>query len=86
MLDCILQLCYLTLLHSKWPKLYGVLAILSTIGLKREEAKETVGMIVFLPQSEFSVVQMGPQLKSLIQKTGEAATLVELSTLVYKLN
>ena len=24
----------LTLLHSEWPKLYGVLAILSAIGLK----------------------------------------------------
>ena len=24
---------YLTLLHSEWPKLYGVLAILSAIGL-----------------------------------------------------
>ena len=26
--------CLLTLLHSEWPKLYGVLAILSAIGLK----------------------------------------------------
>ena len=25
----------LTLLHSEWPKLYGVLAILSAIGLKQ---------------------------------------------------
>ena len=25
---------FLTLLHSEWPKLYGVLAILSAIGLK----------------------------------------------------
>ena len=24
----------LTLLHSEWPKLYGVLAILSAVGLK----------------------------------------------------
>ena len=26
--------CHLTLLHSEWPKLYGVLAILSAVGLK----------------------------------------------------
>ena len=27
------ELLLLTLLHSEWPKLYGVLAILSAIGL-----------------------------------------------------
>ena len=26
--------CFVILLHSEWPKLYGVLAILSAIGLK----------------------------------------------------
>ena len=26
--------CHLTLLHSEWPKLYGVLAVLSVNGLK----------------------------------------------------
>ena len=26
---------YLSLLHSEWPKLYGVLAVLSAIGLRR---------------------------------------------------
>ena len=29
----VMQLLVLTILHSEWPKLYGVLAILSAIGL-----------------------------------------------------
>ena len=33
------KLFLLTLLHSEWPKLYGVLAILSAVGLKKEKGK-----------------------------------------------
>ena len=33
MSDWIISGCFLTLLHSEWPKLYGVLTILSAIGL-----------------------------------------------------
>ena len=32
---CICGVFDLTLLHSEWPKLYGVLAVLSAIGLKQ---------------------------------------------------
>ena len=32
----------LTLLHSEWPKLYGVLAILSAKGLKDISIKEKI--------------------------------------------
>ena len=28
------NILFFTLLHSEWPKLYGVLAVLSAIGLK----------------------------------------------------
>ena len=31
--DTDFKVCNLTLMHSEWPKLYGVLAILSAIGL-----------------------------------------------------
>ena len=36
----VLQLSFLTLLHSEWPKLYGVLAVLSAIGLKKLNGTE----------------------------------------------
>ena len=39
--DCEYQLKCLTLLHSEWPKLYGVLAVLSAIGLS------WMGMLLF---------------------------------------
>ena len=35
----------LTLLHSEWPKLYGVLAVLSAIGLKVSAEQVAVGSI-----------------------------------------
>ena len=36
----VLQLSFLTLLHPEWPKLYGVLAVLSAIGLKKLNGTE----------------------------------------------
>ena len=38
-----LIICLLTLLHSERPKLYGVLAVLSAIGLKSGVEVEDVG-------------------------------------------
>ena len=38
----------LTLLHSEWPKRYGVLAILSAIGLKERICSKVKGKYVLL--------------------------------------
>ena len=39
----------LTLLHSEWPKLYGVFAILSAVGLKVEHRCEKIIMCHIQP-------------------------------------
>ena len=39
-IDSVLSFIFLILLHSEKPKLYGVLAVLSTIRLMKEDAKE----------------------------------------------
>ena len=38
----------LNLLHSQWPKLYGVLAILSAIGLKHFTKGDNIGYFLFV--------------------------------------
>ena len=39
----LLVVVFLTLLHSEWPKLYGVLAMLSATGLKEYEIQLKLG-------------------------------------------
>ena len=50
MIDC--EVFVLTLLHSEWPKLYGVLAILSGIGLN--EAEIYLYLMLVLPVTDKS--------------------------------
>ena len=42
----------LTLLHSEWPKLYGVLAILSAIGLISEWSQWKVDPVVITKERQ----------------------------------
>ena len=78
----------LTLLHSEWPKLYGVLAILSAIGLKSTVFYRFINIFldVSVPLSSVYGVPLSTAMrlvKTLCQAgTNVAAIMVSLNTYI----